>query len=95
MFIPESIGFLLQRLALELDKTEQTANRVLNLRQSIISIVAENAIMIRYYAYLNNVLFLVNISREKIEIIRESFLSENVTDEQIQEAGEDLSLMLG
>lgn len=30
-----------------------------------------------------------------MQIISESFLSENVTDEQIQEATKDLSLMLG
>lgn len=49
----------------ELHEIEQEANRGLNLLQSIISIVAENAIMIRYYAYLNNVLFLVSLIYSK------------------------------
>ncbi|GFE67869.1 restriction endonuclease subunit S [Chroococcus sp. FPU101] len=95
MTVPESIRILIQRLDLELDESEQAANRGLELLQSVISVFSKNAIMIRYYAYFNNVLFFVNLSRNKIETIKESLLSENLTTQLIQETGEDLSLMLG
>lgn len=95
MIIPEPIQLLYQQLTQELEDIKQLAMRGLKLLQPLLSLFENNATILRYYAYFNNSLFLVEISRGRIQAIIEFILSDRVTDEDIQEAGEELGEILG
>jgi hypothetical protein len=95
MTTPESIQLLLQRLTQELEETEQAATRGLILLQPVLSLFSNNAIILKYYAYLNNSLLLVEISRRRIQTILETLSLEEITEQETQEAGEELGAMLG
>ncbi len=93
MPITPEIQTLVNRLNQELDRTEQTAG--VNIVREILSLFPDNAIMIQYFATLNNFLFFVEVSRRRIQTLVETISPVYVPVDVIQEAGEDLGTQLG
>jgi hypothetical protein len=93
--IPSEISDLVNRLNQELAQVAQDSTEGLNIAQQLLSQFLNNAILIQYLAYFNTTLFFVETSRIQIQNIVETISSAKVTAEEIQEAGEDLSTILG
>ena len=95
MAIPSEIVALIDRLNQELNETEQGAIRGLTIIRPLLTRFGDNPMLIRHFAYFNNSLLLVEFSRNKIDTIIERISSDEVNEQQIQEAGEDLGEQLG
>lgn len=96
MDIPPEITALIERLNQELDQTSQQATEALNIVRSRLLSFPENVILIQFFASLSSIRLFVDNSRGKIQtIVAQLSLVEMNIDEAIQEAGEDLSTLLG
>jgi hypothetical protein len=95
MPVPPEIDSLIERLNQELGQSEQLAINGINLVKLILSRFPDNARMIELFAVLTNVLLFVEITRRRIQFTVDTISSPNLSSEVIQEAGEDLSEMLG
>ncbi|MCL1468136.1 hypothetical protein [Argonema galeatum] len=95
MPIPSEIQDLIDRLNRELAETETDATQGLNLVRPILSRFPDNARMIQFFAFFNNALFFVEISRRRIQTTIERLEATDVTAADIQEGGEDLGSLLG
>lgn len=95
MAIAPEIGTLLNRLNQELDETEQEATNGLNLLRPILSQFPENYLLVQFYAFFNTALFFVVDSRRRIQETVEIMSPQNVTEQEIQEMGEQLGNLLG
>ncbi len=51
--------------------------------------------MVGFFAYLNNALFFVEIYKRRIQAIFELLSADNVPEEVVQDAGEELGELLG
>ena len=95
MSIPKEIQALLTQLHQQLDQIEQEATEGINLATLLLDRFPNNLRLIQLFANLNNsLLFRDNIIR-RIQLISQSISSPNVSEETIQEAGEDLAELLG
>lgn len=90
MPIPSEIVVLIDRLNQELNETEQELTRGLNRVRPLLSIFPDNNLLMSYFSYFNNVLFFIDNSKRRIKATIETIELEDVTEESIQEAGEDL-----
>ena len=96
MPIPSEINALIERLNQELTQIEQEATDGLTLARVSLERFADNATLIQMFAFLNSSIFLVNTQRRRIQTIVENLSATDIaTDEQIQEAGEELETELG
>lgn len=96
MAIPAEITALIERLNQELDQTSQETTEGLNIVRSKLLRFPDNAILIQFFASLSSIRLFIDNSRGKIQNIVEQLSITNVdTDDAIQEAGEDLSTLLG
>lgn len=95
MPIPPEIGVLIDQLNQELQQIEQEAIRGISQVRPLMSLFPGNAMLIRHFAYFNNVLLFVEISKQQIQNATEAISSSNITEEVIQEIGEDLGELLG
>jgi hypothetical protein len=95
MPIPPEIQSLIERLNLELEITEREANEGLSLVRPILSSFPDNVRLIQFVALFNNGLLFVEISRRRIRAIAERLNAPDITTAEIQEAGEDLGVLLG
>lgn len=55
----------------------------------------DNSLLIQLFAYLNNALLFVDISRRQIQSTIDSILPDRISAQAVQEAGEDLATLLG
>ena len=95
MSIPKEIQALLTQLHQQLDQIEQEATEGINLATLLLDRFPNNLRLIQLFANLNNsLLFRDNIIR-RIQLTSQSISSPNVSEETIQEAGEDLAELLG
>jgi hypothetical protein len=95
MSVPPEIDSLIERLNQELSQSEQLVINGINLVKLILSRFPDNARMIELFAVLTNVLLFVEITRRRIQFTVDTISSPNLSSEVLQEAGEDLSEMLG
>ena len=95
MPIPPEIQSLIDRLNLELETIEREANEGLSLVKPILSSFPDNVRLIQFVALFNNGLLFVQISRRRILAIAERLNAPDITAAEIQEAGEDLGILLG
>lgn len=95
MSIPSEIDLLVQRLNRELTIIEQETIEGINLVRPLLSRFPENLRLIQFFSLLNNILLFVEISIRRIQAIIERVSASDVTLEDIQESGEDLSSLLG
>ena len=95
MPIPEELERLIERLNLELRQIEQIVTDGIDLTRPILSQFPENTLLIQFFAYLNNVYFLVNSYKERMQNNINLLLLPDITTSELQEVGQDLSMMLG
>ncbi|MEY3868073.1 MAG: hypothetical protein ACRCT1_05285 [Microcoleaceae cyanobacterium] len=96
MAIPSEITQLVQRVNQELDQIEQDATEGLTLARVILTRIPNNFLVIQLLAFLNTSLFYVETIRRRLEE-RVEYLSRKdvITDEKLQEVGEDAAMELG
>ncbi|WP_013324591.1 hypothetical protein [Gloeothece verrucosa] len=95
MPIPSEITELIDRLNQELSQIEQDASEGVSLIRLLLSQFSDNVRLIQFLAFFNNGLFLVEISRRRIQGIYEKIAVPDVTEQEIQNAGEELGTLLG
>ena len=96
MPIPSEIQALVEQINNELDQIEQNTTEALTIARVILDRFPENNILIQMFAFLNNVIFLLETERKRVQTIVESIsLSNDIDSAEIQMAGEDLSTKLG
>jgi len=96
MPIPSELNNLIERLNQELDIIEREATEGMNLARVSQERFPNNATLIQMFDFLSNAIFYVNTERGLIRAIVDNLLVQQVsTDEEIREAGEDLSNKLG
>lgn len=96
MTIPSELNALIERLNQELDIIEREAAEGINLARGILNRFPTNFKVIQLSAFLHTALFFVDTARGKMQITVENISANNVaTNEEIQEAGEDLATDLG
>jgi hypothetical protein len=95
MSIPSEIQIIIDRLNEELVQIEQEATQGMNLLRPLLELFPNNDIIVSFFASLNNSLFLVEIYKRRLDAIVELLLPENVTEEIVQNAGEELGDLLG
>lgn len=95
MSIPSEIQDIIDRLNGELRQIEQEATRGMNLIRPLLEFFPNNDTLVSFFASLNNSLFLVEIYKRRLDSIVELLLPENVAEEIVQNAGEELGDLLG
>jgi hypothetical protein len=95
MNIPPDITDLIERLNRELALTEREVNEGINLVRLPLSLFPENTLLVQFFAYLNNVVFLVENYRQRIRATVELLLEVDVDPEEANDAVEELATMLG
>jgi hypothetical protein len=96
MSIPAEIADIIDRLNQELKETEQEATEGINLVRPILSRFPENVALTQFFAYFSSIVFFVEMCRtRRLPMIVEKISDSDVTDLEIQEAGEDLGILLG
>jgi hypothetical protein len=94
MPVPSEIIVIVKRIDEELNSIERDTTNSLNLVQRLLSRFANNAILIQYFAYFNSILFFVESTKKQVQIIVDN-ISVEIIPSKIQEAGEDLGIILG
>jgi prolipoprotein diacylglyceryltransferase len=82
-------------LTQELDQIEEETTEGLNLAQRLLSRFTNNVILTQYFAYFSTIRFFVETSRQQVETTTDTLSAEDVPFEVIQEAGEELGMLLG
>ena len=96
MSIPSEINDLVQRLNRELDLLEREATEGLALARIVLNRFPNNFTVTQLFALLNTAIFFVETSRRRIKNRLDFFAGNDVvTDEKVQEVGEDLANELG
>jgi hypothetical protein len=95
MSITPEIQALVDRLNHKLEAVERETTRGLDLVRPIIALIPDNAILIRFFASLNNTLLFLEISRRRIQITVNRISPLDVAEEEILEAAKDLGTELG
>lgn len=78
-----------------MNQIEREATEGITLARAILSRFPDNFALIQLFATLNNHLVYVQISRRRIEHHGILLETDTATEQQVQEAGEDLSELLG
>lgn len=78
-----------------MNQIEREATEGITLARAILSRFPDNFALIQLFATLNNHLMFVQISRRRIEYHGVILVTGTATEQQIQDAGEDLSELLG
>ena len=96
MPIPSEINSIVKRLNRELDEIEQQAREGQNIAREILDSFPNNARLVQFFATFSNALLFVEVEKRRIvSIIENISLLDTVTDEDLQEVGEDLSAEMG
>ncbi len=95
MTLPSNINALIERLNHELENLELELSQSVELIRFRINLFPENLILIQLFATLNNYIMFVENTRRKIYEIEQYLGKEDLPDNELQEAGEDLSEQLG
>lgn len=95
MNIPPNIAALIERLNQELERIESEINEGINLVRLPLSRFPENTLLVQFFAYLNNILFLLANYRQRIRATIELLLQVEAEPEEVSEAVEELATMLG
>jgi hypothetical protein len=95
MTIPSEIIALIERLNNELNQMDREATEGLNRARLKLGVYPDNNVLIQLFATLNNYVLFGEIVRRRIDYSRLILATDTVTNEQIQEIGEDLSELLG
>ena len=95
MTFPSNINALIERLNHELENLERELSQSIELIRSRINLFPENLILIQLFAIFNNYISFAENTRRRISEIERYLGKEDLSDDELQEAGEDLSEQLG
>ena len=95
MTIPLKITALIDRLNQELNQIEQAATGGVDLASNLLSRFPGNVIVTQYFAYFNTALFFIETSRIQIQTTVEAISPADISNQVMEEAGEDLAALLG
>jgi len=95
MAIPSEIEDLTTRLNEELEAIDRIANRGLEQVRLLLNRFQHQNTALQLFAYFNNALFFIEISRTIVRAVREKVDLDEVDLTEIQDAGEELSNRLG
>ncbi|HAG85427.1 MAG TPA: restriction endonuclease subunit S [Cyanobacteria bacterium UBA12227] len=95
MTLSSDIQRLIERLNQELDNIEREATEKLPQANRLLSRFPGNARLTQLLATLNNTILFINTSRRFIQMTVEELAPDDVTSEEVQEAGEELSTLEG
>lgn len=96
MTIPSNINSIVESLNQELDEIERIATVGQIIARQILDKFPNNARLVQFFATFSNTLLFAELERRRIQSIIENISSLNiVTEETIQEVGEDLSSEMG
>ena len=95
MTLSSNIKALIKRLNHEIDNLEHELSQSIELIRSRINLFPENIILIQLFATLNNYILFTENTRRRISEIERYLSNESLSDDELQEAGEDLSEQLG
>jgi hypothetical protein len=96
MTIPSNINSIVESLNRELDEIEQIATTDQSIARLILDKFPNNARLIQFFATFSNALLFAEVEKRRIQSIIENISSLNIiTEETIQEVGQDLSLEMG
>lgn len=94
MPISPEIAALVNQLNQEFDKTETDATEGASLVRALLSRFPDNVRLIQFFSFFSNALLFVEISRRRVQALIERVCTPDVTAEEVQEAGEDLGILL-
>ena len=94
MSIPPEIQSTIERLNVELAYIQQQTEHGLAMLRPSIDQFPNNNLLVQFYGYLNNSLFLVDIYARRIQIIIE-LLRQDLSLEEVQSVGEELNNLQG
>lgn len=96
MPIPPEIDSIIESLNRELNEIEQQAIEGQNIARMILDKFPNNARLVQFFATFSNALLFVEVEKRRIKSIMKNIaLVDMVTNEDIQEVGEDLSAEMG
>ena len=95
MTLPSNINALIERLNHELENLERELSQSIELIRARINLFPENLILIQLFATFNNYILFAENTRRRINEIERYLGKEDLSDDELQEAGEDLSEQLG
>jgi hypothetical protein len=96
MALPPNFNDLVLQIGIELNELNSDLTESIRIVRERINLLPENIILIQVYSTLNNYsLFAQNTQRLTQETIQYLVVSENISEENIREFGEDLSEQLG
>ncbi len=95
MPITPEFAELIDRLKQELNQTEQQATKGLNRTRDLLSLFSDNAILLETYTFLNATQLFIENSRRQVQKAVEFVSLTTVSNEEVQEAGEELGTLLG
>ncbi|MBE9045030.1 restriction endonuclease subunit S [Pleurocapsales cyanobacterium LEGE 10410] len=95
MSIPPEIQSTIERLNFELDYIQQQIKHGLAILRPLLDRFPNNNLLVQFYGYLNNSLFLVDVYKRRIQIIIELLRRETLSLEKIQSVGEELNNLQG
>ena len=93
--MPSNINALIKQLNHELNNLEHELSQSIELIRSRINLFPGNLILIQLFATLNNYILFAENTRRRISEIERYLRKEDLPDDELQEAGEDLSEQLG
>ena len=95
MTLSSELDALIKQLNYELDNLEGELSKSIELIRSRINLFPENIILIQLFATLNNYALFAENTRRRIQETAQYLSSKSLSDEDLLEAGEDLSEQLG
>ncbi len=95
MTLPSNLNALIKQLDNELDNLEGELSESIEIVRFKISSFPKNMILIQLFATLNNYALFAENTRKRIQETVKYSSSKSLSDEELQEVGEDLSEQLG
>ncbi len=96
MTLPSNLNALVEQLNKELNDLDPELSQAIELIRERITLFPDNISSIQLFAILNNyALFVENTRRRIQETLQYLSANESLSDQNFQEAGEDLSELLG
>jgi GTP1/Obg family GTP-binding protein len=94
MDIPASLQAIIDRLKQELHEIETSTQHGLEILKQLLEMFPNNDILVQFYSYLSNALFLVDIYQKRIGL-NEKLVLETTDEEIVKKVAEELGDLLG
>lgn len=95
MSIPPEIQATIEKLNTELNYIQEKTQHGLAILRPLLDRFPNNNLLVQFYSYLNNSLFVVDVYQRRIQFIVEVLKEETLSSDTIQSTGEELSDLFG